>query len=96
MTRGGRYPTVTAKGRFDTGHEVVVRRRTNSDDEIGYHVLTPFVLTDGKVLLVNRGWIPANARTFTLFRFTSIVTFFPLSAHATITCLPFGLVNVTT
>ncbi|MDT9696107.1 SURF1 family protein [Streptomyces sp. P17] len=55
-----RYRTVTAKGHFDTDDEVVVRRRTNADDEVGYHVLTPFVLNDGKVLLVNRGWIPAD------------------------------------
>ncbi len=54
------YRAVTAKGRFDTAHEVVVRRRTNADDRVGYHVLTPFVLDDGKVLLVNRGWIPSN------------------------------------
>ncbi len=54
------YRRVTAKGTFDTGHEVVVRRRTNSDDEVGFHVLTPFVLDDGRVLMVNRGWIPAN------------------------------------
>ncbi|MEU6066297.1 SURF1 family protein [Streptomyces sp. NPDC047082] len=67
VTSGERYHTVTAKGRFDTDREVVVRRRTNSDDEIGYHVLTPFVLTDGKVLLVNRGWIPANGRSQTAF-----------------------------
>ncbi|WP_128377930.1 SURF1 family protein [Streptomyces cavernae] len=54
------YRRVTAKGRFDTAHEVVVRRRTNSDDKVGFHVLTPFVLDDGRVLLVNRGWIPAD------------------------------------
>jgi cytochrome oxidase assembly protein ShyY1 len=61
------YRRVTAKGRFDTGHEVVVRRRTNADDEVGYHVLTPFLLDDGKVLLVNRGWIPADAPSQTAF-----------------------------
>ncbi|MEV0125453.1 SURF1 family protein [Streptomyces sp. NPDC050703] len=54
------YRRVSAEGRFDTEHEVVVRRRTNSDDKVGFHVLTPFVLDDGKVLLVNRGWIPAD------------------------------------
>ena len=60
VTRTERYRTVTATGRFDAAREVVVRRRVNSDDEVGFHVLTPFVLADGKVLLVNRGWIPAN------------------------------------
>lgn len=54
------YRRVTAKGTFDPAREVVVRRRTNTDGEVGYHVLTPFVLDDGKVLMVNRGWIPAN------------------------------------
>ncbi|MGW3726037.1 SURF1 family cytochrome oxidase biogenesis protein [Streptomyces sp. F001] len=61
------YRRVTAKGRFDTAHEVVVRRRTNADDEVGFHVLTPFVLDDGKVLLVNRGWIPADGPSQTAF-----------------------------
>ncbi|MEV5984323.1 SURF1 family protein [Streptomyces sp. NPDC052051] len=54
------YRRVSAKGRFDTAHEVVVRRRTSNDGDVGYHVLTPFVLNDGKVLLVNRGWIEAD------------------------------------
>jgi cytochrome oxidase assembly protein ShyY1 len=54
------YRRVTAKGTFDTAHEVVVRRRTNADGEVGYHVLTPFVLDDGKVLMVNRGWVAAD------------------------------------
>ncbi|MFJ5994672.1 SURF1 family protein [Streptomyces sp. NPDC092370] len=67
VTSAERYRTVTAKGRFDTEGEVVVRRRTNSDDEVGYHVLTPFVLDDGKVLLVNRGWIPSEGPSQTTF-----------------------------
>ncbi|MER6380395.1 SURF1 family protein [Streptomyces sp. NPDC001250] len=60
VTRTERYRTVTATGTFDTAREEVVRRRTNSDNEVGFHVLTPFVLGNGKVVLVNRGWIPAN------------------------------------
>ncbi|MEU5142333.1 SURF1 family protein [Streptomyces sp. BBFR25] len=67
ITTRERYRTVTAQGRFDTDREVVVRRRTDSDDNIGYHVLTPFVLNDGKVLLVNRGWIPADGASQTAF-----------------------------
>ncbi|MER8236789.1 SURF1 family protein [Streptomyces sp. NPDC101490] len=50
---------VTVTGTFDTTHEVVVRRRTSADDRVGVHVLTPLVLRDGKVVLINRGWIPA-------------------------------------
>ncbi|MFI7348855.1 SURF1 family protein [Streptomyces sp. NPDC049936] len=61
------YRRVTAKGHFDTAEEVVVRRRTNADDRVGYHVLTPFVLDDGKVLMVNRGWIPSNGASQTAF-----------------------------
>ncbi|MFI6350883.1 SURF1 family protein [Streptomyces sp. NPDC050560] len=60
VTRDQRYHRVTAHGTFDTDHEVVVRRRTNDAEEIGFHVVTPFDLDDGRVLLVNRGWIPAN------------------------------------
>jgi cytochrome oxidase assembly protein ShyY1 len=67
VTRAERYRSVTAKGRFDTDHEVVVRRRTNSHDEVGYHVLTPFVLDDGKVLLVNRGWVRSTGLGETAF-----------------------------
>jgi cytochrome oxidase assembly protein ShyY1 len=67
VTTNERYRSVTAKGRFDTDNEVVVRRRTNADDEVGYHVLTPFVLDDGKVLLVNRGWIPSDGLSQTAF-----------------------------
>ncbi|BBC37567.1 SURF1-like protein [Streptomyces graminofaciens] len=67
VTSAERYRTVTAKGRFDTDDEVVVRRRTNADDEVGFHVLTPFVLDDGKVLLVNRGWIPSGGLGETSF-----------------------------
>ncbi|MFJ4834071.1 SURF1 family protein [Streptomyces sp. NPDC088747] len=55
------YRRVTAKGHFDTAREEVVRRRTDSDGAVGYHVLTPFVLDDGRVLMVNRGWIAADA-----------------------------------
>jgi cytochrome oxidase assembly protein ShyY1 len=67
VTRADKYRRVTATGAFDTAHEVVVRRRVNADGAVGFHVLTPFVLTDGKVVLVNRGWIPADSGAQTTF-----------------------------
>ncbi|RFU88474.1 SURF1 family protein [Streptomyces triticagri] len=59
VPRADYWRPVTARGTFDTEHEVVVRRRTNADDRVGAHVLTPFVLDSGRVLLVNRGWVEA-------------------------------------
>ncbi|MDX6328074.1 MAG: hypothetical protein QOI83_457 [Streptomycetaceae bacterium] len=55
------YRTVTASGHYDTAHEMVARQRTAADDStIGYHVITPLVMADGKAVLVNRGWIAAG------------------------------------
>ncbi|MFD0154997.1 SURF1 family cytochrome oxidase biogenesis protein [Streptomyces sp. NPDC055721] len=61
VPRADYWRQATATGTFDTTHEVVVRRRTNADDRIGVLVLTPLVLRDGRVVLVNRGWVPAAA-----------------------------------
>ena len=55
-----RYTRVSAKGRYDTAHEIVVRGRT-LDSQVGFEVLTPLVLQDGSALLVDRGWVAAGA-----------------------------------
>jgi len=55
-----RYTRVTAKGRYDPAHEIVVRGRT-LDGRVGFEVLTPLVLQDGSALLVDRGWVAAGA-----------------------------------
>ncbi|MDT0344868.1 SURF1 family cytochrome oxidase biogenesis protein [Streptomyces litchfieldiae] len=55
-----RYRPVTATGVYDTGHQVVVRQRTNDDGAMGYYVLTPLIQADGTAALVNRGWVPAG------------------------------------
>ncbi|MER7990111.1 SURF1 family protein [Streptomyces noursei] len=61
LPHGDMWRRVTATGTYDTAHEVVVRQRTAADEQtIGYYVLTPLVLADGKAVVVNRGWIPAG------------------------------------
>lgn len=60
VPRADFWRAVTATGTYDTAHEVVVRMRTDNDDKVGFHVLTPLVLSDGRVVLVNRGWVPGG------------------------------------
>jgi cytochrome oxidase assembly protein ShyY1 len=55
-----RYRPVTATGHFDAAHQFVVRRRTNADGDIGFFLITPLITTDGKAVLVNRGWVAPN------------------------------------
>ncbi|MFD7559224.1 MULTISPECIES: SURF1 family protein [unclassified Streptomyces] len=54
------WRAVTATGTYDTAHEVAVRMRTSNNDKVGFHVVTPLVLGDGRVALVDRGWVPGG------------------------------------
>ncbi|MEU6861998.1 SURF1 family protein [Streptomyces sp. NPDC046876] len=60
VPRSDYWRAVTATGTYDSAHEVVVRMRTSNDDKVGFHVLTPLVMGDGRAVLVNRGWVPAG------------------------------------
>ncbi|MFE7544961.1 SURF1 family cytochrome oxidase biogenesis protein [Streptomyces platensis] len=61
LPRRDMWRTVTATGTYDTAHEVVVRQRTAADEQsIGYYVVTPLVLGDGRGVLINRGWVSAG------------------------------------
>lgn len=56
----GEYPVrAQAQGHYDVAHQVLLDNQTHEQTP-GYHVWTPLRLTDGGVLLVNRGWLPAN------------------------------------
>jgi surfeit locus 1 family protein len=56
-----RYQHVRARGRFDGAHQVLLDNMPSQHGRPGYHVLTPFELTDGGWVLVDRGWIPMGA-----------------------------------
>ncbi|EWY38412.1 hypothetical protein N825_13020 [Skermanella stibiiresistens SB22] len=55
------YHRVSATGRFLHDHELDLAARS-LNGRIGYHVVTPLQRDDGTVVLVNRGWIPTEAR----------------------------------
>ena len=50
------WTRVEASGRY-TGDDLLVRNRPR-DGDYGYEVLSRLVLTDGRSLVVDRGWIP--------------------------------------
>jgi len=53
-----RYQHVEAAGHYDGTRQILVDNMTDADGHAGYFVITPFALTGGGWLLVNRGWIP--------------------------------------
>ncbi|OLF16393.1 SURF1 family cytochrome oxidase biogenesis protein [Actinophytocola xanthii] len=56
VERPGEWRRVTATGRYLSEDEVVARLRT-VQGEPAFEVLTPFRLSDGEVVLVNRGFV---------------------------------------
>jgi len=55
-----RYQHIEAGGRYDEGRQILIDNMVN-DGRAGYFVITPFALTGGGWLLVNRGWVPLGA-----------------------------------
>lgn len=53
------YRRVIATGRYDPGSEILLRSTVLGDNS-GNDLLTPFVLTDGRAVLVDRGWVPLD------------------------------------
>lgn len=48
-------------GRFLHDRELYLGARSYKD-EVGFHVVTPFRLDDGRAVMVDRGWVPARSR----------------------------------
>ncbi|HIW92215.1 MAG TPA: SURF1 family protein [Candidatus Corynebacterium avicola] len=53
------WTRVELQGRFLPGDEVLLRNRPVSSTQ-AYHALTPFQLSDGSTVMVNRGWLDAS------------------------------------
>jgi len=52
-----RYAQVRAHGSYDGAHQFLLDNMSH-DGQAGFEVLTPLRLDDGRVLIVNRGWVP--------------------------------------
>ncbi|KJK57281.1 SURF1 family cytochrome oxidase biogenesis protein [Saccharothrix sp. ST-888] len=62
------WQAVTASGQYDAAHEFVIRSRLEPNGtSVGFFVITPLKLADGKgEVLVNRGWVdsPGDATSY--------------------------------
>jgi len=52
---------VSARGQLDAARSILVDNRSH-EERPGYEVWTPLMLSDGHVLVVNRGWVPSDGR----------------------------------
>ncbi len=60
---GMEWRPVKVTGQYDFANQVALRNQYNgSDNEYGYHLLTPLHF-EGGVVLVDRGWIPADGNS---------------------------------
>jgi surfeit locus 1 family protein len=55
------FQRVRLTGRFDAAHQFLLDNRTH-DGRAGYEVLTPLERQDGRVAIVDRGWVPFEGR----------------------------------
>jgi surfeit locus 1 family protein len=55
-----RYQHIEAGGHYDETRQILIDNMMNGE-RAGYFVITPFALTGGGWVLVNRGWVPLGA-----------------------------------
>jgi surfeit locus 1 family protein len=54
-----RFARIALTGEYDPGNQFLLDNRSHNGQS-GWEVLTPFELDDGRIILVNRGWIPSS------------------------------------
>lgn len=59
------WTKVSATGTYDVSRQFVLKYQTR-DEGPGADVVTPFVLSDGNAILVDRGWLPTEANAATV------------------------------
>jgi surfeit locus 1 family protein len=52
-----RYRKVQLRGYYDSTRQFLIDNQIYLG-KVGYFVMTPFILNDGQIVLVNRGWLP--------------------------------------
>ncbi|WP_052462610.1 SURF1 family cytochrome oxidase biogenesis protein [Nigerium massiliense] len=57
ITEADQWQRVRVTGTFDASHQLLVRYRSNGD-QTGWEVVTPLRATDGRTVLVDRGFAP--------------------------------------
>ncbi|MES2604535.1 MAG: SURF1 family protein [Pseudomonadota bacterium] len=60
LSQDQQYRQVFVQGQFDDAHTFLLDNRI-WQGKVGYEVIVPLVSNDGKVVLVNRGWIAQGA-----------------------------------
>ncbi len=66
-----KFRRVVISGKYDHENEIQIIGKTY-EGNAGFHIITPFILTNNEIIYVNRGWVPKkyvdrNKREFTLF-----------------------------
>jgi surfeit locus 1 family protein len=54
-----RFRSVIATGTFDAGHQILIDNKVHQGN-VGFDVVTPLRLDDGRIVLVDRGFVPAG------------------------------------
>jgi surfeit locus 1 family protein len=56
------WRAIKVTGTYDFENQVGLRNQYHGD-QYGYHLITPLLFADGKAVLVDRGWVPADGNS---------------------------------
>jgi cytochrome oxidase assembly protein ShyY1 len=62
VSQAQQWISVSVTGHYDTAHQFAVRDRSQNENA-GWYVVTPLVLSNGTAVLVNQGWIQSSDGT---------------------------------